>query len=188
MKRISILIKFVGPVLCLGLMTGSPLAQTIFIPMSGEDVTTITDPGVQWIDDEGITHMRGVMYTAVTTGQDIDGIPINSVGYYEANINLDMETGDGDLTAWGSNVGTYGDIAGSFRVRFAATLTGFLADGTFIGPRGYDGFEGWKMRGTWTGIFGVPPNYYEGEYQIPGGDKSPGDEATTLSSVKALFR
>ena len=175
----------------LTLLAGASLADTIVIPVSGEDAVTITGPGDRWIDSDGITHIRGMTVSTVLSGEDVNGVTINGTGDYEVNINLNYATGDGDMTVWGSLVASYGDLAGSWRVRFVSTVTGFVHDGEFNCPRGYDDFAGWHFRGTWTGIYGLPdPNLFDGYFQIPsgGGGKAAASESETWSTVKDLFQ
>lgn len=183
---------FTATVLLLGLMllTGSALGKAVFIPVSGEDAVTVTSPGESWIDDDGITHIRGLTATTITSGTDDNGVAISGAGNYQANVNLNYATGDGDMSVWGTMTMTYGDLVGSWRTRFVSTVTGFVHDGTFNCPRGFGDLSGWHFRGTWTGIYGSTlPNLFDGYFHIPGqGNKAAGSESETWSSVKDLFQ
>ena len=174
-------------------LAGASLAETVVIPISGSDEVTVTSQGDMWVDSDGITHMHRFTASTVLSGEDINGVPINGIGDYEANMNIDYATGDGDMTAWGSLVMNYGDLAGSWRIRFTSTITGFVHDGEINAARGYDDFAGWHFRGTWIGFVGMPdPNLFDGYFQIPGdggdGGKVAAFESETWGAVKGLFR
>ena len=171
------------------LIVGAAWAGSIEIPVSGTQEMTTTDPGRVWIDEDGITHYRGLVIIAVIEGQDLDGVSVTGDGYYVFNINIDMATGNGDLNITISTEMTYGDLVGAWRGRGVATITGFFIDGTFNYFRGYDDFEGWHMRGVHTSIFGGTTGQWEGIFHIPGGgggNKAAASE--TWSAVKALYR
>jgi len=180
-------------VLVLGivLIAGAGQAQTQFIPMSGEDATTITDPGTIWTDDDGVTHVRGMKAISVLTGEDVDGVPITGAGDYTVDVDLNFITGDGEFTASGMLAMSYGDRVGSWKIRFNTNITGFVHDGTFKAPRGFGDFRRWHLRGTWTGIYGAgEPHVFDGVFQIPGhhGDKAAAVELKSLSAVKSLYQ
>ncbi len=189
MKKITTTTSAITLLISLTLLAGASHGQAVFIPVSGEDLIAVVDYGDMWTDGGGITHIRGMIITTVLNGEDIDGVPVNGTATYEVNFNLNMTTGDGSMKAWGPLVMTYGDLSGSWRVKFNAQLTGWAYDGTFNAPRGYGDFAGWHFRGTWAGIYGQDtPNLFDGFLQIPGGDKVVAIEAETLSAVKDLFR
>lgn len=172
------------------LVAGTSLARSRFIPMSGQDATTIIDPGVVWTDDDGVTHIRGMKATSIMTGEDIDGVPITGAGDYTVDVDLNYTTGDGEMTAKGMLAMGYGDRVGSWKIRFNTTITGFVHDGTFKAPRGFGDFRRWHLRGTWTGVYSSgEPHLFDGVFHIPGhhGDKAAPVELKTLSAVKGLF-
>ena len=189
MKHERTIISATVLLISLALLAGTSSGGTIFIPVSGEDAITVTDPGDTWIDSDGVTHFRGMTLSTVLSGEDINGVPISGIGHYEVNANVDYATGDGDMTVHGSLVMNYGELAGSWRILFTSIITGFVHDGEFNAARGYDDFARWHMRGTWTGTWGPPDvNFFDGYFQIPGGGKAAATEAETWSGVKGLFR
>lgn len=171
---------------------GNVWAQSIVIPVEGTSTMTTTDPGVQWTDADGITHIRGMIRIGPEVGQDADGTPISAETVYFANINIDMATGNGDYVskALGENI-IYGDLNGTFRGGLEATITAFVFTGTYNYPKGYGDLAGWKHRGTWTSVMGTDFVNWEGFLHIPGeggGDKAAAFETFTLSAVKSLYR
>lgn len=176
-------------VIGLMLLAGTSVGQTVIVPVSGEDWIVVTDYGDIWTDSDGITHIRGMIVSTNLSGEDVDGVPANGTGIYEASFNLDMVTGNGDMRAWGPLVMNYGDLSGSWQIKFTATLTGWAYDGQFNATRGYDDFAGWHFHGTWSGIYGSDtPNLFDGCFQVPGGDKAVATEPVTWGGVKTLFR
>ena len=167
-------------------------AQTVFIPLAGEGPVVTVEPGFEWTDDDGVTHIRGRIYVGAEVAQDADGVPLTQSTVYVANLNLNFDTGDGDYQA--KAVGdptTYGDLTGSLVGNLDATISGFVLSGTYNYSRGFGDFAGWKHRGTWTSVVGSEWVTFEGYLQIPGGgggDKAAATESTTLSAVKDLFR
>jgi len=169
------------------ILSGHAWGETLEIPVTGLDALTTVDPGVQFTDAEGITHYRGLVQVATIEGQDEDGVPVTGVGYYVHNINIDLATGDGDVNSKLTTQLTYGDLEGDLRGTADMAITGFVAVGSFVYPRGSGAFAGWHMRGSVTGIFGALLNSWDGVFQIPGGEKA-AVEAETWSAVKGLFR
>jgi hypothetical protein len=188
MYRTKFVVAVFVTILIFGLTADSRADGTVIIPVSGEEQLTLVEPGVQWMDSDGITHMRGLIYASELSGHDGDGVPITGAGLYELNLNIDLNTGNGDVQASGTAEQHYGDLSGEWRAQITATITGFVYDGTVNCPRGFGDFTGWHFRATWTGIFGGGPTQFEGAYQIPGGAKSVATESASWSSVKALFR
>lgn len=173
------------------LFSGHAWAGSIEIPISGTHTSTSIDPGVQFTDDDGILHYRGLVQDVVIAGQDLDGALVTGEGQYLININIDLATGNGDMNVQSSLEMTYGDLVGAFRGRADLTITGFVWDGPFNYIHGNGDFEGWHWRGDVTGIFPLPEAQWEGVFQIPGGgggDKAAASEAKTWGEVKALFR
>jgi hypothetical protein len=181
------MIKTVVPCLGLLLLAGSSLAATIEIPAWGDQVMTTIDPGRQWTDDEGILHYRDLIQTAEMVGQDIDGNSLAGSVLYIVDINIDPVAGDGDTNVRGTIEFNYGDLSGTFEGRCVGTISGGVVDGEFNFPRGTDDFDGWKFQGTWSHVFASGYAVWEGNFLIPGGDKSSVIESTTWTSVKKLF-
>jgi len=191
MKRSTFFYVATAMLASLVLICGVTWAQSIKIPITGVDELALSDPGIEWTDEEGITHYRGVVYAGVGAGQDIDGVPINGTCVYVYNVNIDMVTGDGDINGTSFVEETYGDLTGTWEGRFAGTIEGFVITCNFNYPHGSGDFAGWHARGVVTAIFGGSSDQWEGIIHIPGGgggDKAATAESQTWSSVKTLYR
>jgi hypothetical protein len=167
------------------LVAGSARADTPIIPFSGTVETFTIDPGVQWTDEDGVTHIRGMVQTGALVGEDENGLPLVASTVYVTNINIDAD-GNGDCSSKQFWDGTYDDLTGTFRGNAVATITDFFFEGTWNYPRGTGDFARWHSRGTWSTIFNSGVIVYDGYFQIPG-DKSGATEARTWSAVKALY-
>ncbi|MBN1250476.1 MAG: hypothetical protein JXC32_22630 [Anaerolineae bacterium] len=99
----------------------------------------------QWVDDEGMTRIRGQRMVRPITGE--------ASGQEEvaANFNLDEATGDGLM--WGSTMLTldYGGRQGTFRSRFFGTVTDGLAEGWVYGI-GLGDFEGTMLSASFSDV------------------------------------
>ena len=188
MNRRNLTLLTTALIVCVAALSSNALAGSIKIPVWGSDTSTITDPGVQWVDSDGITHYRGLVMMGIIEGQDDDGTPILGESVSVVNMNVDMATGDGDFICRTRIETAYGDLNGAWEGKLQATLTGFVYDGTYNLPHGYGDFEGWHDRGIWTGVMGSGFITWEGVFHIPGGHKAAAIESTTLSAVKDLYR
>jgi len=172
----------------LAVVPGNAWAQTIVIPNYGTETVTTVDPGRQFTDADGITHYRGLIQASQIVGQDADGVTVTGTAVYVNNINIDMVTGDGDISVKMSTESTYGDLSGAWRGSAALTITGFVFDGSFNYSRGSGDFDGWHWQGSISGVFGGTENLWDADFHIPGGGKAAATEAETWSDVKSLFR
>jgi hypothetical protein len=150
-------------------VSGTALGESIEIPVSGDMISSVIDPGHQWIDDEGITHIRGWIQDEEGTGQDDYGIPLWFAGIWEGNFNFD-ETYTGDLAGFGTYEMTYGELSGTIEGRVTMTMTYGLISGEFNLGHGGGDFEGWHFRGTFTSIFGSGVLEWEGVLHNPHGE------------------
>jgi hypothetical protein len=171
---------------------GNAWAQAILIPVSGSEVVETADPGVMWTDEDGITHIREMIRTGISTGQDANGIPIASETEYHSNIDINLATGDGDYLGHAVISGCYGDLVGSAQGHIQGTFTAWTFNGTFNYPQASGEWEGYKLRGTFVSVWGSDFTDWEGIiHALPGGgggDKVALHESCTLSEVKALYR
>lgn len=175
------------------LSAGMVWAQMTLVPISGTQTGAPIDPGVQWVDDDGVVHIRGKVHASFADGLDINGVPWTSVGYVKNNINMNPATGVGDMSGYCYREYVYGDMEGSLSGRFRATSTAFRWNGTANFPHGTGDFAGWKMAGiTFTRAWPEVVTVMEGYFHIPptkGNDKAaPPEETSTWGSVKALYR
>ena len=113
----------------------------------------------QWIDEDGVLHLRGITYNLNSTGGNIT-ITIDQGGVCNHNYNL--VTGDGDF--WGHDHAvqvTWEGLTGTFCGSHSGIRTNHY-DGTSTHIyQGIDGdFVGWKLKlnGTWN----MHPDYKEG--------------------------
>lgn len=146
-------------------------AGSVQIPIQGVAYPVTIDPGRQWTDEDGVLHIRGIVQTQYSEGQDENGIPFVMNGELVANLNLDLATGNGDATFHITyHEVTYGDLHGSFEGTGRATYTGFVAQGEWNNPQGGGDFAGWHSRGTYTRTFGAEQSQWEGILHNPHGD------------------
>ena len=142
--RIKKLISIKGiPVLTLALLAGVVLMTGIVWAQSTEDSVNCafeyagTHTAKQWIDEEGVLHLRGITYWLLSDG-DSGNIEIEIAGV--CNHNYDLGTGDGDF--WGDDETvdvTWGDLTGTFRGRHSGTRTNHtVGDSNHI----YQGIDG----------------------------------------------
>ena len=144
------------------LVTGIAWGAATVVDVSGEQFTVgIIDPGTIWVDDEGITHVRGLILEVSFTG-DIQGSAIQGLNY-----NIDA-FGNGDLHGTAVFVGTiFGDDA-SLGGRFAGDISGGVFSADSIG-HGTIGGDQAHSRLTTTGVLGSGYATYEGTILFPHG-------------------
>jgi len=130
------------------LMTGIAWAQSTEYSVNCAFSYGGTHTAKQWIDEEGVLHLRGITYGLTSTSGNID-IEIAGV----CNHNYDLGTGDGDF--WGDDETvdvTWGDLTGTFRGRHSGTRTNHTVGDSNHIYQGISGdFVGWKLtlNGTW---------------------------------------
>ena len=118
-----------------------------------------------WTDEEGVTHLRNIPYSAWSTG----GLDITMYG--TCNHNRDMATGDGDF--WGDDhevVVTWEGLTGTFRGRYGGITIGHAGNSNHS-YQGISGdFVGWKLRFDATWDFIGKTGVFEGVLQNPHGE------------------
>ena len=175
------------------LVAGVVWAQVTVIPIEGTQTSvSLGPPSKQWMDDEGVLHIRGMVNLSTGQGQDINDVPWTAVGTVELDINMNPVTGTGDLIGqvqW--DYTTYGELEGAFGGIVTATSTAYEWIGESIFPHGSGDFAGWQLRANWSLVWGDEIFPMEGFFHIPpggGGDKAVPAESNTWGSVKALYR
>jgi hypothetical protein len=121
------------------LITGIAYAKATKTPVTGTaDVHPTGIVEREWIDDDGIWHMRGASSKLVFSG-DLVG-----EGSSVINLNLDMLTGNGDESGHSISQLTWNGLSGTFEGSFSVTYTG----GVGVGHGVYHGtgdFAGMKL-------------------------------------------
>lgn len=105
----------------------------------------VVDPGRQFVDDEGVLHIRGF----VTTGAPITGDLVGMDTRNEFNANIELATGNGN--AWG----TFRDevswparnLSGVFEGHYQGQITAGQISVAGVG-QGSGDFSGMKISGT----------------------------------------
>ena len=106
------------------LITGIAWAKATKPPVTG--TTLVTPRGIalmEWIDEDGIWHIRGEVADYEFFG-DLEGVGVGVV-----NINLDFSTGNGDESGYSTSELTWGELSGTFEGRFSVTYTGWVGIG-----------------------------------------------------------
>ncbi len=144
------------------LVTATVSAQATEVPVSGGQLTVgVIDPGTSWVDDDGITHVRGVILEVSFSG-DIVGSAIQSLNY-----NIDP-FGNGDLYGTAVFVGTILGDGAMLAGRFAGDINGGVFSADSIG-HGFIGGARAHSRLTTTGILGSGVATYAGTVHSPQG-------------------
>jgi hypothetical protein len=144
------------------LITGTALGAATTAAVSGGQMTVgVLDPGTSWVDDDGITHVRGLILEVSFTG-DIEGSAIQGLNY-----NVDP-FGNGDLHGTADFVGTiFGDEA-ALDGRFAGDISGGVFSADSIGHGTIGGARA-QSRLTTTGALGSGVASYAGTIRFPHG-------------------
>jgi len=130
-----------------------------------------TSTAKQWIDDEGVLHLRGITYGLISDFGS-GNIEIDIAGV--CNHNYDLNTGDGNF--WGKDhevVVTWDGLTGIFRGHHAGIRTNHYDSSSIHVYQGIDGdFVGWKLRlnGIWDMDPDVKAGVFEGILHNPHGD------------------
>jgi len=122
----------------------------------------------QWIDDEGVLHLRGITYTGSSKpGSGNMEIAIAGV----CNHNYDLGTGDGDF--WGKDhtvVVTWEGLTGTFRGSHSGIRTNHTVGHSTHVYHGIGGeFVGWKLKLNATWDFPNKQGVFEGILHNPHG-------------------
>ena len=142
------------------LATGIALGAATEVPVSGGQFTVgVLDPGTSWTDEEGITHVRGLILEVSFTG-DIQGSAIQGLNY-----NIDP-FGNGDLYGTALFTGTiFGDEA-TLSGRFAGDISAGVFSADSIGHGTIGGAQAHSFLTT-TGILGSGVATYDGTVRMP---------------------
>jgi hypothetical protein len=144
------------------LVPGTALGAATVVEVSGEQFTVgILDPGTEWTDDEGITHVRGLILDVSFTG-DIAGSVTQVLNY-----NMDA-SGNGDLYGSAEFEGTVFGEEAVLTGRFSGDISGGVYSGDSIG-HGTIGGALAHSRLTTTGVLGSGYGTYTGTIQFPHG-------------------
>ena len=108
---------------------------------------TYTDIGLpekEWIDDDGIAHMRQTPHLGEVSGELI------GITSYTGNLNLNLATFDGDGQGFQILEVEYGSLSGIFEGVMAFEINGGILTGETV-CQGSGDFEGMKLMGTISG-------------------------------------
>ena len=104
----------------------------------------LVNPGIQWVSEEGILHIRAAHWVGTVEGDLGTG---TYDGWVDVNVNL--VTGEGTVSEkWLITITSLDTIAGSNRGK----ITMPFMSGTSVGTNGTGEFEGAKMMGSWEGF------------------------------------
>jgi hypothetical protein len=142
---------------------GMARAEATKTPVAGEIVgaDTLVPFERVWFDEEGILHIRGQHLGEYLTG-DLAGIL-----YTDADFNLDLVTGDGELYGFFTLVDLEGNAI--FEGRFTGIVTGWYFDGTWT-AHGVGACEGQKLFVDNYGSMVDLPQVYVGIILDPHGE------------------
>ena len=159
----------VGLVLLIAVMliTGIAWGKATKTPVTG---TTLVYPrGIaekEWIDDDGILHIRGGQADYIFLGE------LTGTGVGVVNLNIDPIMGIGDESGYSISELTWGELKGTFQGSFSVTYT----YGIGIGHGVYHGtgdFAGMKLMEDFTVDLTTPEPYivnFEGIVLDPHGE------------------
>ncbi len=144
------------------MVTGTASGAATEVAVSGGQMTVaVLDPGTTWVDEEGITHVRGLILKVSFSG-DIEGSAIQGLNY-----NIDP-FGNGDLHGTAEFEGTiFGDEA-MLAGRFAGDISGGVFSADSIGHGTIGGAKA-HSRVTTTGVLGSGVATYDGTILFPRG-------------------
>ena len=106
-------------------------------PVSASGTLTITDPGKQWVTDDGIAHIRDQVQTGPVNG-DLSG-SIIVTGRSDLTVATQTGTGSGKFTITATG--------GTWEGRFEGTFDGGVFSGKLV-AHGTGDFAGSLLRGT----------------------------------------
>ena len=142
------------------MVTGAALGAATEVAVSGGQMTVgVLDPGISWIDEEGITHVRGLILRVSFSG-DIEGIAIQHLDY-----NIDP-FGNGDLHGSVEFEGTLFGVAAELTGRFAGDISAGVFSAESIGHGTVGGAQA-QSRLTTTGVLGSGVATYAGTFLFP---------------------
>lgn len=130
----------------MGSNSGESLAKathTVVNFIADEGKAKIVDPGTQWVDEQGILHIRGQVGEGAPVSGDLVGTDLRNV----FNVDINTATGSGPF------VGTFymevewpaRNLKGAFRGAYKGVITNGYLTGTTTGM-GEGGFAGMVLR------------------------------------------
>ena len=126
------------------LITGIAWAKATKTPVTGTtEVLPTGNLEREWIDDNGIWHIRGASSKLVFSG-DLVG-----EGTAVVNLNLDMLTGNGEESGHSISQLSWGGLSGTFEGSFSVTYTAGVGDGHGV-YHGTGDFAGMKLMEDFT--------------------------------------
>ncbi len=140
MRKASIGLLILGGLLVLAAIGPQVRAASVQSFAVTLTFTHIGSPQKVWIDDEGVTHIRGLPEAGTVSG-DFSGTFTTML-----NVNIDA-TGNGDI--FGSFTISPAS-GGTWAGRLNATLTAGMNAGGFVG-QGSGALQGTKIMGSFTG-------------------------------------
>ena len=132
------------------LITGIAWAKATKTPVTG--ITEVFPRGSavrEWVDDDGIWHVRGEVVDYVFSG-DLVGEGVGVV-----NINLDISTGNGDESGYSTSELTWEGLSGTFEGSFSVTYTEWVGVGHGV-YHGTGDFAGMKLMEDFTIVLVEP--------------------------------
>lgn len=123
---------------------GPSTAESTKTPVDFWEVVCLVDPGIEWLDDDGVLHIRG----RISQGTFYDAEDFTVVGSDAiiANANIDLATGNGAFFGTWSAVYLPASATGTFDGAWNARLTGGIAlSGKAVG-QGTGELRGMKMK------------------------------------------
>ena len=152
------------------LMTGIAWAKSTEYEVNCEFTYGGTHIAKQWIDEEGVLHLRGITY--VLNSKPASGnMEIDIAGV--CNHNYDLNTGDGNF--WGGDhvvLVTWEGLTGTFRGSHDGIRVNHTEGHSSHVYQGIGGdFMGWKLRlnGTWD-MSSAKSGVFEGILHNPHGE------------------
>ena len=149
------------------LMTGIAWAKSTQYSVNCEFTYGGTSTAKQWIDEEGVLHLRGITYGLTSTGGNME-IDIAGV----CNHNYNLATGDGDF--WGKDhevVVTWNNLTGTFRGSHSGIRVNHTVGCSSHVYQGIGGdFDGWKLRFDATWDFNAKTGACTGTIRNPHGE------------------
>jgi len=153
------------------LMTGIAWAKSTEYSVNCEFTYGGTSMAKMWTDDEGVEHLRGIVYL-LNSDPNSGNIIINIAGVCNHNREM-VVTGDGDFWGHDHAAVTWGDLTGTFQGIHGGIRVNFTEASSIHVYQGIDGdFVGWTLRlnGTWNMEPDVKAGVFTGILLNPYGD------------------
>jgi hypothetical protein len=143
------------------LMTGIAWAKSTEYSVNCEFTYGGTSMAKMWTDDEGVEHLRGIVYL-LNSDPNSGNIIINIAGVCNHNREM-VVTGDGDFWGHDHAAVTWGDLTGTFQGIHAGIRVNFTEGSSIHVYKGIDGdLVGWTLR--LNGIWNMDPDVKAGSF------------------------